>query len=189
VIFFDDDVSSTRSLRSNRSRRRRQQQRRQTADTPAGNLFAPTPATTSLLPPLAGVLDSSAGKAVTPGDASRVKIHEIVRVEVAQALRDQGPVIISQVAPVVKREVLSDVTKLIQHEVATVCQRIATEAANEAIKHWIHSTKRQEELEMERRSVFVKWHSGEKWPGFPRCFTIWIVQNYTTGSWCVKIRA
>jgi len=99
---FDDEVNSTRILRSNRSRKRRQRKRLPTVDTPASDFFAPVKATKSLLPQLAEVLDSSAGRAVAPDDASRVQIHEIVRIEVSQALRDQGPVIISQVAPDVK---------------------------------------------------------------------------------------
>jgi len=145
----------------------RRKKRDLAVETPVGELFEPTLATQSLLPPLAGVLDSSAGKASASQNTNRAEIRATVRAEVAQALRDQGPVIISQVAPVVKREVLSDVTKLIQDEVATVCQRTATEAANEAIQHWIRSSKRQEELEIERRSVLLSGILGKNGQGSP----------------------
>jgi len=107
----DDDVSSHHSDRSSRSQRRRK--KKPSTPVPTGIGYDPLTGSSSLLPPLAGVIDSSVGKATIPGQISRAGIRDIARVEVMQALRDQRPSIISEVAPVVKRKVLSTVTKLI----------------------------------------------------------------------------
>jgi len=112
------------------------------------------------------VIDSSVGKATIPGQISRAGIRDIARVEVMQALRDQRPSIISEVAPVVKREVLSMVTELIQNEVAAECQRLATEAASESIQHCIDGNKRQQGDD--RRSILLSGILADERPGSPR---------------------
>jgi len=58
------------------------------------------------------------------------------------------------------------VTKLIQNEVAAECQRVATEAANEAIQHWIDGNKRQQDED--RRSILLSGILADERPGSPR---------------------
>ena len=55
------------------------------------------------LPPMGeSLLDPSAGKARLPEYVSRADVRTIAHEEISQALRDYRPIVISQVAPVVK---------------------------------------------------------------------------------------